>query len=150
MNLDDPWSGPRAYLLAVCLITAASTAWAQQPIERSPSPMGARLYIISPEDGETVTNPVTVRFGLSGMGVVPAGIRHPEAGHHHLILDAELPPPDRPIPADDHYRHFGRGQTETTLELSPGRHSLQLLLGDQDHVPHDPPLVSKKIHITVK
>lgn len=108
------------------------------------------LYIIEPADGAVVSNPVRVVFGLRGMGVAPAGVQRDQTGHHHLIVDAELPDLKAPIPADEHYRHFGGGQTETTLELSPGQHTLQLLLGDFVHVPHDPPVMSKKITITVE
>ena len=84
------------------------------------------------------------------MGVAPAGVAKEGTGHHHLIVDAELPPEDLPIPANDDYRHFGKGQTETEIELSPGPHTLQLLLGDKNHVPHDPPVVSERISIVVK
>ncbi|HIE54864.1 MAG TPA: DUF4399 domain-containing protein [Chromatiaceae bacterium] len=109
------------------------------------------LYFITPKDGATVSNPVTVRFGLRGMGVAPAGVAKPNTGHHHLLIDVEeLPPLDQPVPKDERHRHFGGGQTETTIQLTPGKHTLQLLLGDQNHVPHDPPLVSEKITITVK
>lgn len=116
----------------------------------SPAPEGARVYIISPADGATVTSPLTVVFGLSGMGVAPAGVEKRNTGHHHLIVDAELPDMDEPIPADDHYRHFGGGQTEITLELDPGEHTLQLLLGDWSHIPHEPPVTSQRITITVE
>lgn len=130
--------------LALCLCLA--TAWA-----RTPARPGANLYIISPAHGETVTGPVHVRFGLQGMGVAPAGVDKPGTGHHHLLIDVdELPPMDRPLPKDDRHRHFGGGQTETVLELPPGRHTLQLILGDRNHVPHQPPLVSEKIVIEVK
>lgn len=118
--------------------------------ERSPAPEGARVYFIAPQDGETLTSPVTVRFGLEGMGVAPAGIAFAETGHHHLLIDVdELPPMDEPIPADLRHVHFGKGQTETTIELPPGRHTLQLLLGDHMHRPHDPPVLSERISITV-
>lgn len=114
-------------------------------------PEKASLYIISPSDGEVVQSPVTVRFGLSGMGVAPAGVDQPGTGHHHLLVDADgLPPLDKPIPSDDTHRHFGGGQTQTTLELEPGEHTLQLLLGDVSHVPHDPPVKSREITITVE
>ncbi len=89
-------------------------------------------------------------FGLKGMGVAPAGTDKENTGHHHLIIDAPLPPLDEPIPADDHHVHFGGGQTETTIELAPGTHTLQLLLADQNHVPHEPPVVSDRITITVE
>lgn len=140
-------------LRALCtgLIIAALEGLAPgQDIERTPAPAGAELYFISPVAGAEVENPVVVRFGLRGMGVAPAGVAWPNTGHHHLIIDAPLPPAGMPIPADDHHRHFGGGQTEVTLELSPGDHSLQLVLGDQIHVPHDPPVVSDRIRIHVK
>lgn len=117
---------------------------------RSPSPQGAKLYFIEPKDGATVTSPVRVIFGLEGMGVAPAGVEKANTGHHHLIIDAELPPLDEPVPADDNYRHFGGGQTQTTIKLPPGKHTLQLIMGDQNHIPHDPPVISEKITITVK
>jgi len=97
-----------------------------------------------------VTNPVTVRFGLSGMGVAPAGVEKAKTGHHHLLIDAAIPDVNAPIPKDDNYRHFGGGQTEATIRLSPGQHTLQLLLGDHNHIPHNPPVMSRKITITVK
>jgi hypothetical protein len=136
--------------LVVGFVALALTAAAVAQIKRTPSPAGAQVYIISPADGETVSSPVTVRFGLKGMGVAPAGIAFDNSGHHHLIVDADLPPADAPIPADANHLHFGKGQTETTLELKPGKHTLQLLLGDQLHVPHEPVVASKKITITVK
>jgi len=129
---------------------AAAPSAATTAIVRTPRPADAKLYIISPANGETVTSPVTVRFGLSGMGVAPAGVATPATGHHHLIVDAPLPPLDQVIPKDEHHLHFGGGQTETTIALPPGKHTLQLVLGDKDHVPHDPPLVSDAITITVR
>ena len=137
-------------LVAVFALLAAAPAWAQQSVPRTRRPPQARLYIISPADGATVSSPVTVRFGLSGMGVAPAGVAAPDTGHHHLIIDAEAPPAGAPIPNDEHHKHFGGGQTETTLSLPPGRHTLQLELGDKDHVPFDPPLLSERITITVE
>lgn len=116
----------------------------------TPAPPGAELYFISPRDGETVSSPVTVRFGLKGMGVAPAGTQKDATGHHHLLIDAPLPPLDQPVPNDDHHKHFGAGQTETTVTLPPGKHTLQLLLGDFAHIPHDPPVKSPPISITVK
>ena len=119
--------------------------------DRTPSPPGAAVYIISPADGATVSSPVTVQFGLKGMGVAPAGIEKDKTGHHHLLIDvAELPPLDEPIPADDSHKHFGGGQTEVTLDLPPGTRTLQLLLGDQNHIPHEPPVMSERITITVQ
>ena len=116
----------------------------------TPSPGNAQVYIISPMDGESVTNPVTVRFGLRNMGVAPAGVEKPDTGHHHLLLDTDLPALDQPVPSDDRHLHFGKGQTETQLNLSPGKHTLQLLLGDHMHVPHESPVISDKITITVE
>jgi Domain of unknown function (DUF4399) len=127
---------------------ASSLALAQ---ERTPSAPGAEVYIISPKDGAVVHNPVRVQFGLKGMGIAPAGVKYDNSGHHHLLIDAD-PPADQsaPLPATDKIVHFGKGQTETTLTLSPGKHTLQLLLADLNHIPHSPPLLSKKITITVK
>lgn len=116
----------------------------------TPAPAEAEVYFISPADGATITGPVTIQFGLRGMGVAPAGTEKEKTGHHHLIVDAELPSMDEPIPSDENYRHFGGGQTEVLLDLPPGTHSLQLLLGDQNHIPHDPPVISEKITITIQ
>jgi len=115
----------------------------------TPAPAGASVYFIAPADGARLKSPVRVVFGLSGMGVAPAGTQKDKTGHHHLIIDADLPPADKPIPADDNHRHFGGGQTETLIELEPGKHTLQLLLGDWKHVPHKSAVVSEKITITV-
>ena len=117
----------------------------------TPAPEGAMVYIISPTDGAEVTSPVTVKFGLKGMGVAPAGTDKEKTGHHHLLIDQEsLPDLNLPIPADDNHKHFGGGQTEVSIELSPGKHSLQLLLGDLAHIPHEPPIHSEIITIMVK
>lgn len=137
-------------LLAQAGTPAGAETEAGQPAPRTPRPAGALLYVISPAAGATVESPVTVRFGLKGMGVAPAGVARPDTGHHHLIIDAPTPPLDRPLPADAKHLHFGGGQTETTIDLPPGTHELQLILGDKDHVPHDPPLVSERITITVR
>lgn len=108
------------------------------------------VYFISPQDGDTVAGQVNVRFGLRGMGVAPAGVEAANTGHHHLLIDVDtLPPMDAPLPKTDQVRHFGGGQTETTLSLAPGQHTLQLLLGNYSHVPHDPPVMSDKITITI-
>lgn len=116
----------------------------------TPSPPGAKLYIISPTNGESVSSPVTVRFGLTGMGVAPAGVEKEKTGHHHLLIDTPLPAMDEPIGKDEKHRHFGGGQTEVTVELAAGSHTLQLLLGDWSHIPHNPPVMSEQITITVK
>ncbi|KVG67726.1 ATPase [Burkholderia ubonensis] len=118
---------------------------------RTPSPPGAEAYIIWPSDGATITGgKFWVRMGLRNMGICPKGIERPNVGHHHLLIDADLPPLDQPIPSDRNHLHYGAGQTEARIELPPGKHTLQLLMGDHDHVPHDPPVYSKKITITVK
>jgi hypothetical protein len=128
------------------MIGATAAVWGG-----TPAPDGAKVYFITPSDGETVTNPVTVRFGLTGMGVAPAGTDRPATGHHHLLIDLdETPAAGQPLPADDNHIHFGGGQTETTLELEPGTHTLQLLLGDMNHVPHDPPVMSERITVEVQ
>jgi hypothetical protein len=115
------------------------------------APVDAAVYIISPSDGATVGQEFTVRFGLKGMGVAPAGVAKEHTGHHHLLVDVkDLPITGQPIPKDDNHLHFGGGQTETTLKLKPGTHTLQLELGDGNHIPFDPPLVSKKITVHVK
>lgn len=133
-------------LLLSVFISSANTQ------ERSPAPEMAEAYIQSPADGSAVSSPVTIRFGLRGIGVAPAGIERPNTGHHHLLInlaDAEMPSFDLPLPATDQVRHFGLGQTETLLELEPGQHTLQLVLGDHLHIPHASPVVSEKITITV-
>ena len=117
---------------------------------KTAAPEGAEVYIISPEDGATVSNPVTVKFGLKGMGVAPAGVEKAKTGHHHLLIDMKLKDYNDPIPADDNHKHFGGGQTEATITLSPGKHTLQLLLADHNHVPHTKPVESKVITVTVK
>ena len=118
-------------------------------LPRSPSPDGARVFFITPADGDTVTSPVSIEFGIDGMSVVPAGDATKHSGHHHLIVNADLPAPDMPIPAGENYIHFGDGSPSTTLELPSGQHTLQLLLGDHLHVPHDPPVSSEVITISV-
>jgi hypothetical protein len=111
----------------------------------------AKLYFISPKDGAVTGQDVTLRFGLEGMQVAPAGQQAPNSGHHHLLIDLdELPDLSQPLPATEHVRHFGGGQTEAVIELAPGTHTLQLLLGDHAHIPHDPPLLSDKITIEVR
>ncbi len=131
---------------------AETTAPAEQPtLPRSPAPDGARVFFITPADGDTVSNPVNIEFGIEGMSVVAAGVNEMHSGHHHLIIDAELPAnPGMPIPADENYVHFGDASTSTEVTLEPGQHTLQLLLGDHLHVPHDPPVASDVITITVE
>lgn len=116
---------------------------------RTPAPENAALYFIAPADGDEVTSPVNVLFGLSGAGVAPAGIVFPDTGHHHMLVDTGMPPEDIPIPEDANHLHFGLGQSEAMVELPPGEHALQLLLGDHLHIPHDPPVASEIITVTV-
>jgi hypothetical protein len=141
--------------LAAMMLTMTS---ASSIAGETPAPDGAEVYFIGIEDGATLTSPVKVVFGLSGMGVAPAGTEKKMTGHHHIFVDR---PPlgegedgsdelDYSIPADDNHRHFGGGQTEAMLELEPGEHTLQLVLGDHNHIPHDPPVASKVITITVE
>ena len=141
----------RSYVFAALALGALSLGPVALAQERTPSAAGAEVYIISPKDGATVHNPVLVQFGLKGMGIAPAGTKFENTGHHHLLIDTD-PPADLslPLPATDKIVHFGKGQTETTVNLSPGKHTLQLLFADASHIPHSPPLMSPKITITVK
>jgi hypothetical protein len=120
------------------------------PMPRTASPAGAKVAITSPANGATVKSPVKVTFAIEGMTLAPAGTADPNSGHHHLLIDTDLPALDQPIPKDANHVHFGKAQTEADVELPPGTHTLQLLLGDANHVPHDPPVVSEKITITVE
>jgi hypothetical protein len=132
--------------LGVCLAAAAATA-----ADRLPAPAGAEVYIITPRNNATVHGPVTVRFGLKGMGIAPAGVKFDNTGHHHLLVDTDVSKLNlkAPMPASDKVLHFGKGQTETSLTLAPGKHTLQLVFADNLHQSFDPPLISKKITITV-
>jgi hypothetical protein len=114
----------------------------------TPSPPGAEVYFAEIKDGATIPTKVTIRFGLREMGVAPAGSDRPNSGHHHLLIDTDLPALDQPIPNDFNHLHFGTGQTEAEITLKPGPHTLQLLFGDKDHVPHNPPVMSARINVT--
>ena len=119
-------------------------------LARSEAPASAQVRILSPANGATVPATFTVQFGLKGMGIAPAGNNIPGTGHHHLLVDNQSTPDfDRPLPANQNVIHFGKGQTETELTLAPGEHTLQLLLGDFLHIPHDSPVLSEKITVTV-
>jgi hypothetical protein len=133
--------------LGVCLL--ATVALAQ---ERSAPAANAEVYFIAPQNGATVKSPVTVKFGLKGMGVAPAGIKFDNTGHHHLLIDTDFSELklDAPLPATDKILHFGKGQTETTVTLTPGKHTLEIVFADYLHMNFDPPLHSKKITITVE
>ena len=140
-------------LLALALATLTGSAFAADapslPVTKATA--GAEVYIISPKDGATVGQEFTVEFGLKGMGVAPAGVKKEGTGHHHLLVDVkDMPAAGQPIPKDEQHMHFGNGQTETKLKLAPGKHTLQLELADENHIPFDPPVVSKTITVNVK
>jgi hypothetical protein len=133
--------------LAVAVLIAAMADAGAEP---KSMPEGTRVYILWPPDGAVIPGgKFWLRMGLSGAGIAPAGIDKPNTGHHHLLIDVDPPPMDRESPNDKHHLHFGGGLTEARIELPPGRHTLQLLLGDADHVPHNPPLLSNKITVIV-
>ncbi len=135
-------------LLAVFAVAGLTPVAAQ-----TPSPAGVKDYFINLKDGDTVSSPFLVQFGLSGMGVAPAGVEKPNTGHHHLLIDAAPLTEEQmkePLPVDDSHKHFGGGQTETMVTLPEGKHTLQLLLGDWTHIPHVPPVMSEPITITVR
>jgi hypothetical protein len=142
-----PFSMYRRALLLAAVIGVPALALAE-----TPATPGASVYFINLKDGDAVTSPFKVQFGLSGMGVAPAGVEKPKTGHHHLIIDTTLSSEElkQPIQADAKHIHFGGGQTETTVTLPPGQHTLQLVLGDWSHIPFDPPIMSPVITITVK
>jgi|tagenome__1003787_1003787.scaffolds.fasta_scaffold20718199_2 hypothetical protein len=132
-------------------VNEAATVQPAAPPKRGQAPKDARAYIIWPPNGAVINGgKFWVRMGLQNFGVAPAGIRRDNTGHHHLIIDRDLPPLDEPIPNDKNHLHFGGGQTEARIELPPGTHTLQMLIGDAEHIPHDPPVTSPKITITVR
>ena len=136
--------------VALCLAMLLP-AFPAAAADLSPAPDSANAYIISPSSGEMVKAPFTVQFGLSGMGIAPAGIDRPNTGHHHLLIDVDqLPPLSEPLQGSEQVRHYGAGQTETQLDLAPGEHTLQLVLGNYSHVPHNKPVISEKIVVTVE
>ena len=132
--------------LGAALLTAAPAS------AQTPSPAGAKVYIINLKNGDTVTSPFKVQFGLSGMGIAPAGVEKPNTGHHHLIIDTKLSDEElkQPIASDAKHIHYGGGQTEAMVTLPPGQHTLQLVLGDWTHIPHVPPVMSDVVTVTVK
>jgi Domain of unknown function (DUF4399) len=141
------WLRTTLALLAIFVAAGFAPVAAQ-----TPSPAGAKVYFINLKDGDTVNSPFLVQFGLSGMGVAPAGVEKPNTGHHHLLIDAVLTVEQmkEPIPSDSNHVHFGGGQTETMVTLPPGPHTLQLVLADWTHIPHLPPVMSEPITITVR
>ena len=139
-------------LVALCLVCFLSMLVpAAYAADLSPAPESAKSYIISPSDGENVSSPFIVQFGLSGMGIAPAGIDRPNTGHHHLLIDVdELPSLTEPLQGSEQVLHYGAGQTETELSLTQGKHTLQLVLGNYGHIPHDKPVISEKVTVTVQ
>ncbi len=135
-------------LMTGLFIAAAATSAMAQDVSKSPA--GAKVTILEPAAGATVSSPVTVKFGITGMEISPAGTAKENAGHHHLLIDKALADAKVAIPADDSHKHFGKGQTEAVIELKPGEHTLQLILADHNHIPHDPMVQSEIIKITVK
>ena len=132
-------------LLATCALAAPGNAQ-----DASKAPADAKVVIIEPANGAVVTSPVTVKFGVTGMEIAPAGSEKPNSGHHHLLIDTKLTDPKNAIPADDHYKHYGKGQTEAEIELTPGQHTLQLVFGDKNHIAHEPIVQSEVVTVTVK
>jgi hypothetical protein len=145
------WIMRHVVAMLVVAIASCGAAFAQGQRTGGPTPSapGAEVYFIDLKDGTTVPAKLKIYFGLRNMGVAPAGSDRENSGHHHLLIDTELPPLDQPIPNDFNHLHFGAGQTETQLSLPPGEHTLQLLVGDKDHVPHTPPVMSQRIKIFV-
>jgi Domain of unknown function (DUF4399) len=142
-----PYSALRRSLLVAVTIGIPAVAFAE-----TAAPPNAAVYFINLKDGDAVNSPFKIQFGLSGMGVAPAGVEKANTGHHHLVIDATLSPEElkQPIPSDAKHVHFGGGQTETMVTLPPGRHTLQLVLGDWTHIPFNPPIMSPVITVTVK
>jgi Domain of unknown function (DUF4399) len=137
--------------IAVAFAMMLSTATLALAGETS-APADAKVYFINLKDGDTVTSPVTIRFGLSNMGIAPAGTEVPNTGHHHLLIDTKLEGEalNEAIPADEHHIHYGKGQTEATVTLPKGDHTLQLVLGDWSHMPHKTPVMSERITVHVE
>ncbi|MGI9383785.1 MAG: DUF4399 domain-containing protein [Methyloligellaceae bacterium] len=143
----------RQTLVAAAAVAVALTVTGAAGAGETPSNPKAKVYFINLKDGATVTSPVLIQFGLSGMGVAPAGVEDKKnTGHHHLVIDEKIEGDElnAPLPADAKHKHFGKGQTEATIALTAGKHTLQLVLGDWSHIPHNPPVMSERITITVK
>jgi hypothetical protein len=139
----------RIAFFLLMLLSSATVAGAGE----TPAPADAKVYFINLKDGDRVISPLVIRFGLSGMGIAPSGTEAPNTGHHHLFIDAPVPEGEalnEAIPVDEHHVHFGKGQTETTITLSKGQHTLQLVLGDWTHIPHKTPVMSERITVTVE
>ncbi len=151
---------PSLLLLLACNQEGAETgpateefqaqAVAPTAMSRTPSASDARVFFITPSDGDTVASPVQLEFGVDGIGLAPSGDDSPNSGHHHIIIDHDLPDLSLPVPADAQHVHYGDARSSTELDLAPGQHTLQLLFADHLHIPHDPPLISERISITVE
>jgi peptidoglycan hydrolase-like protein with peptidoglycan-binding domain len=140
---------PAAALIFLALAAASGSAYGEASGGPTPAPAGAAVYFVDVKNGQTLPAKTTIHFGLRNMGVAPAGLDRPNAGHHHLIIDTPTPALNQPIPNDFNHLHFGAGQTEAEVSLSPGKHTLQLIVGDKDHIPHSPPIMSEIITVTV-
>lgn len=140
----------KIHLAAAALVMLSLSGCSDSGPTRTPAPPDAKVFFVEPADGAEVTSPVTVKFGIEGMEVVPAGTEKEHSGHHHVLIDTQLKDFDAPMPADENHVHFGKGQTEAQIELKPGKHTLQLVLGDHNHIPHEPVVQSDVITITVK
>ncbi len=162
MSSYSSWQAflPSLLLLAACSQEGAETLPTSEDVQaepaapivssRTPSAVGARVFFITPSDGDTVPSPVQLEFGVSEMELAPSGDDRPNSGHHHIIIDHDLPNLSLPVPADAQRIHFGDARSQTELDLAPGQHTLQLLFADHLHIPHDPPLFSEQISITVE
>lgn len=140
-------------LLTACFGIIFSAGGAAAQSSQPHWPANAKVFFVQPKNGATVTSPVKVVMGAKGIEIAPAGTDKPATGHHHILIDTDLPRGEKaqqPLPSNEHVKHFGKGQTEAELALSPGKHTLQLVVGDGNHIPYDPALASKKITITVK
>lgn len=135
-------------VLAIAALGIAGVAANAQELTKAPA--GAKVLFVEPKNGDTVSSPFKVKFGLEGMEISPAGTEKPNSGHHHLLINQKLADPKVGIPADDTHKHYGKGQTEAEITLPAGKHTLQLVLGDHNHIPHDPIVQSEVITITVK
>src|SRR6516162_8112361 len=148
---EPSWLTSHVVTMLFVAIASCSAVFSQGQRTGGPTPSapGAEVYFIDLKDATTVPAKLKIYFGLRNMGVAPAGSDRENSGHHHLLIDTELPPLDQPIPNDFNHLHFGAGQTEAEVELTPGPHTLQLLFGDKNHIPHSPPLMSAPIRVMV-
>ncbi len=148
-GLNFRQAGKLGIISGTLFLSSLGLAYAQDKGGPTPAPAGAAVYFVDLKDGATIAPKSVIHFGLRGMGVAPAGSDRPNSGHHHLLIDTQVPPLNEPIPNDFNHLHFGAGQTEAEVTLTPGDHTLQLLLGDKDHIPHSPPVMSERIRVKV-